>query len=153
MNDLAAMLDDVFGADEAVRDETGCLSAIASLLSLGKPGLLFIATPQGKVLAADDLDSGLSLDAAKSLATELAAHPASEEICTVPGTGKSPHGIIFGIRLGEEAEDGILGGTASESEGWKCQVESLLPALRACGRMAWSFIQARQEYRLSLIYI
>lgn len=149
MNDLAAILEDVFGADEGLRDETGCLSAVAGLLSLGRPWLLFLATHEGKVLAADGSDSGMTLDAARSLAIELAAHPASEEICVVPGTGKSPLGVAFGIRLGEEAEDSILGGTASESEGWKRQVESLLPALRACGRMAWSLMQARQQCRSS----
>ena len=147
MNDLAAILEDVFGADEVVRDQTGCLSAIASLLSFGGPSLLFVADRRGNVLAADDLGSGTSLDAAKSLAIELAASPVSDEICTVQATSESTIGITFGIRLGEEAKDGILGGAAAESEGWKRRLEPLLPVLKACGRMTWSVIQEEQESR------
>jgi signal transduction histidine kinase/HPt (histidine-containing phosphotransfer) domain-containing protein/ActR/RegA family two-component response regulator len=138
----------MFGVAEVARDQTGCLSGIAGLLSFCRPWLLFIADCRGNVLAADDLGSEVCLDAARQAAAELSALPPLDEVLVPRHASDSPPGAVFGIRLGMEAEDALLGGVLARSPGWKRRLKLRLPVLRACGRMAWVAICREQDLRI-----
>jgi len=136
MEDAIDRITNLFGVTGAAGDETGCLAAVARLLQALDPSLVVIADCNGKLIAADNLGSDVTMEAAATVAAELSAHLAEQPTCSFRQPADSHELLAFGIRLDAEADRAILGGLAGASEDSRRRLEEMLQVLTVCGRLA-----------------
>jgi len=136
--DIAELADDA----EVTRDASGCLGSLARLLEACGPSLLLVADASGNLVAADDLASGTSLDAAGPLAQEMSQGLVVVETCRWElSIGGVPR-LAFAVRLAPVAGRGILGGLVRPGAASEKQLDRLQAALALCGAMAWIALAA-----------
>ncbi|MGO8749234.1 MAG: ATP-binding protein [Thermoguttaceae bacterium] len=134
-----------FGNEPPKADASGYLADVAATLCAAAPALVFLATADGAVTAVDDLETRIPLSLAGHLAREALSGSEECGLHTWMTAVGSVQYRAFGLRLGNRAEDGLLGGLLAMGAQKEAFLQGHIAALRSCGRMAWRGIQGEQK--------
>jgi signal transduction histidine kinase/DNA-binding response OmpR family regulator len=143
---MASILRDIegqFGGKAVPPDEFGYLDGIAAILAPAKPALLFLATADGIVKAARRLGPQIPASSVGRLAKEAAkGDDGTLRIWTALVARRRRR--VFAVRLGEQADAGVLGGVLGSPSGSRAMLRRRAAALERCGRLAWRGMQQEQ---------
>jgi len=149
METMARDIADMFRPSQPTHDASGSLASIAKLLDAYEPVLVLLVDANGKVIVAHATRSGPSREAADSLAGEMSRRLLDAETSTFDAPDDLDGGLVFAVRLSDEAERGILGGVIRQREMFEQQFGPLHNAMSVCGVLAWNIINGRQAEVLS----
>ena len=148
MKDVLDKIAEMFPVAETMRDETGCLAAVARSFQTLGPSLVLLADCNGRLLAADDLGSGADPGTARALARTLAAYLAEDTTCivefdgtveldgTVEYDGAREPRLAFGVGIDGDEGRAILGGLVRQDADARQQLAAIWPLLTVCGELA-----------------
>ncbi len=148
MDDIRDRIEQLFEEEDSFLDQTGCLATAARLLGFCRPSLLLIADRHGKIKAASGVDCEMDPVQAKDVAGKLLVGLCQSDISVLDEVSDWQPGCAFGVRLGEAADGGILGGLAELDDGAKAQLKDMGEVLAVCGEMVWSAIDAESRIRM-----
>jgi two-component system, sensor histidine kinase len=133
-------IDRLFDADVIARDETGHLQELAAVLDACRPKLLFLASADGAIKAADNFGSETDLMLARRLAREAAARGDGPDPCLWTAATREKC-QAFALRLQDGSDSEFLGGLLPADPANSAALTAAAPALRTCGRVAWRAIE------------
>ena len=136
----------LFADRKARSDLTGSLTTVAELLKSVDPCLVLLADKDGEVVAADDVGSGVNLDAAGELALCMATRLLGEDQneCRFEFPTELGVHLAFVVRLSPDAEEAMFGGLARLSNPSRQTLDGLTATLRACGKLVWTALRAKR---------
>jgi len=128
-------LDRIFEEQEPVSDEQGSLATLGRLMHPCLPVCLVLSTSDARLRAAWNADQTAPHLATKELAVDLVRHLEKEAWATWPTRRDNRDYVAFGLRLGETAEYGILGGLVASDQA--LALATLPPLLTVAGELIW----------------
>jgi len=141
------VLDELLKLVEAPYDHNGCLACVAELLCPLRTHLLFLASCEGQLIAADSLGSGESMETAAQAAKSLAAALQNRQwhIFKLDRPGQPL--LAFAVRVPSGESWQLLGGCVARYFGAVRRLRKLRHTLAICGRLTSIAVAARGEKR------
>lgn len=143
-------LNQLFAPAEVPGDETGCLAHIFEMLFDFGPSLVFLGGHQGQVLAADPVGLATHGEEIPPLAAALEESLKTRRCCFFEHPTRSGTKLAFGVRLSPATVGCVLGGLVLSTETAQERLAALVPALIACGNLAWTALEERSAVQRAL---
>ncbi len=141
------VLDQLLQLVEAPYDHNGCLASVAELLFPLRPCLLFLADSEGRLIAADSLGTGHTLETAAQAAKALAAALENRQWHTFYLKQPEQPLLAFGVRVPSGDAWQMLGGCIARSFGASRRLRKLRDTLAICGKLVSTAVAVRSEKR------